>query len=64
MPKLQIVVTKQSGVSYHRFVNPISYLDLGPDWTAELLWLGQDESKIDCDVLWYSKYLVTEPMFL
>jgi hypothetical protein len=64
MPKLQIVVTKQSGVSYHRFVNPISYLDLGPDWSAELLWFGQDESKIDCDVLWYSKYLVTEPMFL
>lgn len=64
MPKLQIVVTKQSGVSYHRFVNPISYLDLGPDWTAELLWFGQDEGKIDCDILWYSKYIVTEPLFL
>lgn len=64
MPKLQIVVTKNSGVSYHRLVNPLSYLDMGKEWDVSLLWFGNDESKIDCDVLWYSKYLVTEPMFL
>jgi hypothetical protein len=64
MPKLQIVVSKQSGISYHRFVNPISYFGPYDNWEVELLWFGQDEHKIDCDVLWYSKYLVTEPMFL
>lgn len=64
MPKLQIIVTPLSGISYHRFVNPISYLDMGPDWTIELLWFGEDEHRIDCDILWYSKYLMTEPKWL
>ncbi len=64
MPKLQVVLTPKSGISYHRFVNPISYLDMGPDWTVELLWFGEDEHKIDCDILWYSKYLMTEPKWI
>lgn len=64
MPKLQIVVSPKSGISYHRFVNPITYLNMGQEWTCELLWFGEDEHRIDCDVLWYSKYLMTEPKWI
>jgi hypothetical protein len=64
MKKIQVVVSPNNGISYHRLVNPVSYLDMGDDWSIELLWFGQDESKIDCDILYYSKYLVTEPQFL
>ncbi len=60
MPKLQVVCQQNSGISYHRLVNPLTYLDMGSDWTIELLWFGQDEYKIDCDVLWYSKYLMMD----
>lgn len=64
MPKLQIIVSPKSGISYHRFVNPLSYLDMGTDWTIEMLWFGEDEHKIDCDILWYSKYLRTDVKWL
>lgn len=64
MPKLQILVSPKNGISWHRLINPMSYLDMGPDWTIELLWFGQDEHRIDCDVLWYSKYLVTDAKWI
>lgn len=53
-----------SGISYHRLVNPFSYLDMGPDVELEMLFFGEDEHKIDCDILYYSKFLNTDPKFL
>jgi len=64
MKKLQVFVSPNSGISYHRFVNPLSYLNMGEEWNVELMWFGEDEHKIDCDVLWFSKYLITEPKWL
>lgn len=64
MPKIQYVVQNRSGISYHRIINPISYLQLGPEWKQELLWFREDEHRIDCDILWYNKFTATEPLFI
>jgi len=62
--KIQFIVQQKSGISYHRIVNPISYLDLGENWEKELLWFKDEEHKIDCDILWYNKFTSTEPKLL
>jgi len=64
MPKLQCIVQPNSGIAYHRLVNPFSYIHMGEEWDKELLWFQVDEHKIDCDVLIYSKYIFTEPRWL
>ncbi len=64
MPKIQYIVQVRSGISYHRIINPISYLQLGPEWQQELLWFREDEAKIDCDILWYNKFTATDPIYI
>ena len=57
--KIQFIVSKNSGSDYHRIINPLSYIQWAEGYTCELLWRGDDEYKIDCDVLIYNKYCAT-----
>jgi len=56
--KIQFIV-QQGGISYHRFINPMSYMQWDEGDTCEMLWIEKDEPRIDCDVLMYNKFCAT-----
>lgn len=55
--KIQFVVMPESGQSYHRLLNPMSFIKWDKDVEVEMLWYNQEESKINCDILIYHNYL-------
>lgn len=61
--KIQFFVRPESGSSFHRLLNPMTY-DLSEGNEIEMLWHGTEESKINCDVLIYGQYLETDAMWI
>lgn len=57
--KLQFIVQQKSGIGYHRIVTPMDFMTMDEGDTSEMLWIVQDEHKIDGDVLLYSKFIWT-----
>jgi len=57
--RVQSIVTPRSGISYHRIVNPMKYMPWETGDTYQMLWMGEGEIAIDCDVLLYNKYITT-----
>lgn len=57
--KIQVIVQQKAGISYHRFINPLSYMKWPAGTTAEIIWVGDDEKNINCDILMYNKYCAT-----
>lgn len=64
--KIQTVVQGKSGISYHRLVNPFSYLQLAEGDIKEQIWHGQEEHLIDGNtgILWYNKSIFTDPGYI
>jgi len=58
--KVQFVVQGKSGIAYYRSINPMEFMQWDESDTAEMLWIGQDEHKIDADILFYSKFIGTD----
>lgn len=54
--KVQFIVSKGSGIGFHRIINPMDLMPWEENDTPELLFLGEDEHKVDADILLYSKY--------
>ena len=57
--KLQFIVQQKSGIAYHRIINPMEFIKWDEGDNAEMLWIMQDEHKIDGDILYYSKFIWT-----
>lgn len=61
--KIQIVTRNANGCDYYRCVLPAMYLQKDVEWSKsnsiEMLWIAQDEWKIECDILWYNKLIWT-----
>lgn len=55
--KIQVVARPNAGSDWYRCVLPAIYMQQEHD--VELLWIGQDEWKIDCDILVYNKLIQT-----
>lgn len=58
--KINFLVSPKSGISYHRLINPMSFYPLGEDVKAEMLWVKKEEHFIDCDILYYNKFIYTD----
>lgn len=61
---IQAVIVEKSGLSYHRIVNPFEYMPWKEGDKHSLLWIGEGEMAINCDVLLYNKYIATPPEML
>ena len=59
--KLQFIVQAKSGIAYHRLISPMEFMSWDETDQVEMLWIVQDEHKIDGDVLLYSKFISMEP---
>lgn len=63
MAKIQFITRNNSGCDYFRCTLPFIYLDKDTEWSkdnsVEMLWIGQEEWKIDCDILVYNKLIAT-----
>lgn len=57
--KIQFIVNPKSGVSYHRLINPMEFMNWAEGDSAEMLWVQTNEHKIDCDILVYNKFIFT-----
>ncbi len=61
--KIQIVARHQAGCDWYRCILPAIYLQKDIEWcktnSIEMLWIGQDEWKLDCDILIYNKLIST-----
>ncbi len=62
--RVQIAVVQQSGSHYHRLINPMVYMPWKEGDEHTMLWLGQNEVNINCDILYYSKYIATPTAML
>lgn len=58
---VDFVVQARSGISYHRLINPMEFMPWSDTDSANMLWIIEDEHKIDGDILYYSKFIFTEP---
>lgn len=56
--KIKFIVQKNSGISYHRFINPMSYMQWEQGDSAELLWISEEQN-LNCDILMYNKFCAT-----
>jgi hypothetical protein len=63
MAKIQCVVRDKAGCDYYRVILPAIGLQKDTEWssknTIEILWIGQDEWQINCDILIYNKLIGT-----
>jgi processive 1,2-diacylglycerol beta-glucosyltransferase len=59
--RLQFVVQQKSGIAYHRLVTPMEFMQWDETDSSEMLWIVNDEHKIDGDILLYSKFIWTTP---
>lgn len=68
MAKIQIVVRAASGCDYFRCTLPAIYLQKDSEWSQEnpieMLWIGQDEWRLDCDILMYNRFILTPVLVL
>ena len=62
--KIQFIVQPYSGISYHRLINPMEFMNWEEGESAEMLWYGRDEHLIDCDILYYNKFISTDVSIL
>lgn len=62
--KIQFIARQENGSTYHRLVNPMSYIRWDGDVECEMLWHGLEESKINCDILVYGQYMETDAKWL
>lgn len=64
--KINYYVRPETGVSFHRFVQPMDYMLHEEGDTATLKWHGSDENEagLECDILTYSLYLETDAILL
>ncbi len=62
--KIQAIVLQDSGIHFHRLVNPLAYLPIEPSVETELLHIGEQEKQIDCDILMYNKWCATTPEYI
>ncbi len=64
MSKIQIISRHQNGCDWYRCVLPAIYLQKDIEWcktnSIEMLWIAQQEHKIDCDILIYNKLIATD----
>lgn len=51
--KYNTICSQGSGCDWHRIVQPMTYLTTGEE--CKLLWWGEDEINISCDILMYNK---------
>jgi glycosyltransferase involved in cell wall biosynthesis len=59
--KVQFVVQQHSGISYHRLINPMEFMkwDSEED-SAEMLWIHEDEHKVNGDILYFNKFIAMD----
>lgn len=64
--KIHYYVRPETGVSYHRFVQPMDYTLWDEGDSATLKWHGTDETEenLECDILAYSLFLETDAVLL
>lgn len=57
--KIQFVVQPKSGLSYHRLINPMEFMDWDEEDKAEMIYVVDDEHKIngDADILYFNKLI-------
>lgn len=56
--KVQFVVQPKSGLSYHRIINPMDFLQWDEGDSGQLLWVIEDEHLIgDGDILYFNKLI-------
>lgn len=61
---IQAVIVERSGLCYHRIVNPFEYMPWKEDDKHSMIWIGEGELAINCDILLYNKYIATPPDML
>lgn len=64
--RINYFVRPETGVSFHRFVQPMDYMSWGERDTCTLKWHGKDETpeNFECDILMYSLFLETDAELL
>jgi hypothetical protein len=62
--KIQFIARQDNGSSFHRLVNPMSYIRWNEGDTCDMLWHGLEEGMIDCDLLVYGHYMETDAKWL
>lgn len=58
--KIQFVVQPKSGLSYHRLINPMEFMNWTEGDSGQMLWVTQDEHLIDGDILYYNKFITMD----
>lgn len=63
MSRIQIVARHGNGCDYFRCILPAIYLQKDVEWcksnSIKMLWIANEEYKIDCDILIYNKLIAT-----
>lgn len=59
--RVQFVVHPRSGLSYHRLINPMDFMQWEDGDSGDMLWVIEDEHKIDGDILYFNKFIGMEP---
>ena len=54
--RVQAVIQQESGITYHRLINPFTYMPWEPQDMTGIIWEGDVNAKIDCDILIYNKF--------
>ncbi len=58
--KVQFVVSPKSGLSYHRLINPMEFMQWDEGDSAQMLYVIEDEHLIDGDILYFNKFIGME----
>lgn len=55
--RVQFVVQAKSGLSYHRLINPMDFMQWDEGDSAQMLYVVEDEHLIDGDILYFNKFI-------
>lgn len=58
--RVQFVVSPKSGLSYHRLINPMEFMQWDEGDSAQMLYVIEDEHLIDGDILYFNKFIGME----
>lgn len=59
--RVQFVVHPRSGLSYHRLINPMEFMQWEDGDSGDMLFVLEDEHKIDGDILYFNKFIGMAP---
>lgn len=58
--RVQFIVQPRSGLSYHRLINPMEFMQWDEGDSAQMLYVIEDEHLIDGDILYFNKFIGME----